>query len=288
MSGFLGGEERFEQLLAHLGRHADARIAHRQHHVRAGNDVDVFGAELDVGGFDVQGAAERHRVARVHREVHHHLADLRGVAANLLQVVARLELEPDLRADQAPHQVLHVRDGGVQVDGLRDRGLPPAERQQLLRETRGPLGGAADLARGPQLFRPFGHDLDQLVAVAEQHGDQVVEVVRDAGGEAADRFHLLRLPQLVLEPIALAQVAGDRGDADHLAVADQHAAVDVDRDANALARHQLRLERAGHAVGAFLDHPRDRGRGSRRRRSIPGRARAALHASSRWPARRRD
>ena len=63
----------------------------------------------------------------------------------------------------------------------------------------------------------FGRRLfDQLVAVTEQHGDQVVEVVGDAGGEAADRFHLLRLAQLGLEPLALAQVARDRGDADHL------------------------------------------------------------------------
>ncbi len=33
--------------------------------------------------------------------------------------------------------------------------------------------------------------------------EQVVEVVRDAAGEPADRLHLLRLPQLLLQPPAL-------------------------------------------------------------------------------------
>ena len=61
-------------------------------------------------------------------------------------------------------------------------------------------------------WTPSKELLDQLVAVAQQHGDQVVEVVRDAGGKAADRLHLLGLAQLILQSIALAQVAGDRGD----------------------------------------------------------------------------
>ena len=237
LSGLLGGEERLEHLLAHLGRHADARITDQQHDVRTGNDVDVLRAELDIGGLDVQRAAEGHRVAGIYREVHHHLPDLGGVAADLLQVAGQREFEPDLRSDQAPHQILHVRNGDVQVDGLRHRRLPPAERQQLLGQTRGALGRTADLAGGAQLFRALRQDLDQLVAVTKQHRDQVVEIVRDAGGQPADCFHLLRLAQLVLEPGALAQVTGNRVDAHHLTVADQHAAVDVDRNANPLARY---------------------------------------------------
>ena len=39
--------------------------------------------------------------------------------------------------------------------------------------------------------------LEQQVGVAEDRGEQVVEVVRDAAGEPADRFHLLRLPELL-------------------------------------------------------------------------------------------
>ena len=35
------------------------------------------------------------------------------------------------------------------------------------------------------------------VRVADDRGEQVVEVVRDAAGEPADRFHLLRLAELL-------------------------------------------------------------------------------------------
>ena len=114
---------------------------------------------------------------------------------------------------------------------VRHRRLAAAEGQQLLRQRRRAIGGAAHFDRGGVQRGVRRRFLDQLVAVAEQHGDQVVEVVRDAGGEAADGLHLLRLAQLGLEPIALAEVARDRGDADDLAVADQHARVHVDRHA---------------------------------------------------------
>ena len=40
--------------------------------------------------------------------------------------------------------------------------------------------------------------LDQELAEAEDHGQEVVEVVRDAAGEAADGLHALRMPQAVL------------------------------------------------------------------------------------------
>ena len=57
----------------------------------------------------------------------------------------------------------------------------------------------------------------------------------------------------VLEPVALAQVAGDRADADHVAVADEHARLHLDRDAIALARHEFGMERARRCLGAVGD-----------------------------------
>ena len=45
------------------------------------------------------------------------------------------------------------------------------------------------------------HDL----GVADDRGQQVVEVVRDAAGQAADRFHLLRVAQLLFEDQPLGQ-----------------------------------------------------------------------------------
>ena len=46
--------------------------------------------------------------------------------------------------------------------------------------------------------------IEHEVRVAGDRREQVVEVVRDAAGEPADRLHLLRLPELVLEQLVLA------------------------------------------------------------------------------------
>ena len=61
--------------------------------------------------------------------------------------------------------------------------------------------------------------VEEQVRVAEDRGQHVVEVVRDAAGEAADRLHLLRLAQLhlaraqrLLGLAPLAHVADPRGE----------------------------------------------------------------------------
>jgi hypothetical protein len=54
---------------------------------------------------------------------------------------------------------------------------------------------AVDLRGGESLF--------QEADVAEHHGEQVVEVVCDAGGELAHRLQPLHLPQGGLDPLAL-------------------------------------------------------------------------------------
>ena len=46
----------------------------------------------------------------------------------------------------------------------------------------------------------------QEIAEADHRGQQVVEIVRDAAGELADRLHLLRLRELGLEVLLLGRV----------------------------------------------------------------------------------
>ena len=43
----------------------------------------------------------------------------------------------------------------------------------------------------------FRDDVQQDIAVADDNGQQVVEIVGDAAGHSADRLHLLGLPQLL-------------------------------------------------------------------------------------------
>ena len=70
----------------------------------------------------------------------------------------------------------------------------------------GALGGAPDFldvgARG-MIRRELA---ERQLRVAGDRGQRVVQIVRDAAGEPADRFHLLRLPQLILEQPAVGDV----------------------------------------------------------------------------------
>ncbi len=45
---------------------------------------------------------------------------------------------------------------------------------------------------------------------ADNRGQQIIEVVRDAAGQLAHRFHLLRLPQCVLTLAVVGDVTADR------------------------------------------------------------------------------
>ena len=97
-----------------------------------------------------------------------------------------------------------------------------------------------------------GSRMPQQLEVAENHHQDVVEVVRDAAGQLADRFHLLRAEQRrarllerVLRGAQLGDVVRDAVDAEDVAVA---IAVDA-------LGHQIRL-RAGRARGHALERHR--------------------------------
>ena len=150
-------------------------------------------------GLDGQPATLRHGVARVDDEVHHDLFHLAGVDAHERMRGLAGHGHDDVFADDAPQHRLDLSERDVQVDDLGLQHLAAAERQHLLGEVGGTHGGAGDLfgIGAPLVFRieRVQHDL----GVADDRGQQVVEVVRDAAGQAADRFHLLRVAQLLFE-----------------------------------------------------------------------------------------
>ena len=111
------------------------------------------------------------------------------------------------------------------VDRLRIDPLAPGERQQLARQRRAALGRELDRLRGARGLRILRRDLLQGMDVAGHDHQQIVEVVRHAAGELAERIHLLGFGELLLQPLerhlrlaALGDVAGDLGKADQLAV----------------------------------------------------------------------
>ena len=49
----------------------------------------------------------------------------------------------------------------------------------------------------------------QKIGVADNDGEQIIEIVGDAAGKLADGLHLLRLYQLFLGALALGQIVDD-------------------------------------------------------------------------------
>ena len=90
------------------------------------------------------------------------------------------------------------------------------EGQEVLDQLGAARGGIVDQARGAlQLGLPL-QARHQSLGIARDHGQHVVEVVRDTAGQLADRVELLRLIQL---PLGVARGGG--------VVIDQHRAGDV-------------------------------------------------------------
>ena len=90
--------------------------------------------------------------------------------------------------DRARLQVLAAGEGEQALDQGRRRGWRPGARRRS--------GGAAV---------GFGRQSPaQQVEVADHRGQQIVEVVRDAAGELAERFELLRFVELGQRALALA------------------------------------------------------------------------------------
>src|SRR5690348_10692698 len=85
--------------------------------------------------------------------------------------------------------------------------LAAAEREQLVGEGAAAFGGAANLLQRRALVLLQIAAAQQQIAVTGDDRKQIVEIVRNTAGEPADRLHLLRLAELLLEPIALAPEA---------------------------------------------------------------------------------
>ena len=93
------------------------------------------------------------------------------------------------------HELAHVAHGADGVDDRRHQRLTPGEHQQLPRELRAGVDGARHgCERRLQRRRALEAPAQQVKVVVEHH-QQVVEVVRNAAGEQAQRLELLRMPQ---------------------------------------------------------------------------------------------
>ena len=149
----------------------------------------------------------------------------------------------------------HILNSVVQVDHPWLGAARPCVREQLLHELGGPPGGPPDLvevvareraARG----RAGGR---RELGAADDHGEQIVEVVGDPARELADRFELLRLQELRLELVLLGHVLQHADRAPGPAqVVELGLAVNATPEDDAVAPRHARLPGEGAGPGVRL------------------------------------
>ena len=95
-----------------------------------------------------------------------------------------------MRATQrTAQQRQQIADDLARIDGADVEVLAPRKRHELLDELGAALTGVARCLELLEHARSLTHLFADQVEIADQHGQQVVEVVRDSGGQAAERFH---------------------------------------------------------------------------------------------------
>ena len=187
-------------------------------------------------------AALAHRVARVDDEIDDDLLELVEVGLDQPEIAPVRDLELDPLADQPPQHHLQFRQHVGELQHLRAQRLAPREREQLTHQTRRAIGVLADLH--DVLERGIGRPVvdQQQIRIADDRGQNVVEVMRDAAGELADRLHLLALREILLQRLLLGGVERDH----------------VGAGALAAARFRRRDEEAHRALALALDRRVDR------------------------------
>ena len=122
--------------------HPLARVVDGEHRVAARRKVDLpFRSDLGRRHFESEQATVGHRIPGVHCEVRKHLLDLTAVGADVDGVARHDGVEVDVLADHPPQKLVHVADDLVQIEDLGLEHLPAAESKELVRESRGALGG---------------------------------------------------------------------------------------------------------------------------------------------------
>ena len=108
----------------------------------------------------------------------------------------------------------------VEIDHRAGRLAFAREGQQVADDARGPFGLGKDGVETAAHRIVERRPMRQPLGPAQDRGERVVQLVRDAGNRLAERRHLLRLEQLVIEIarlvvqlLALADVAHERFDA---------------------------------------------------------------------------
>ena len=199
------------KMRAQLGGHAAAGVADFEEHVVALGQVarEVRVREIaavrthEAGGEGDDAAAVADGLGGVDDEVHHDLPELRGVGQDGRQAGAEIELQHGLLADGDLQEVRGVLHEQGEVEGLDNEAALAGVGEHLAAEVGGAEGGLFNLLERMLDGRTRREVHAREACVAQDAGEEIIEVVRDAPCKHAQALELLRLLQLQLHPLAL-------------------------------------------------------------------------------------
>ena len=209
LADLLGGEERLEHAVQHLLAHAAAGVGDRDQHILARISPPPRPAHrprrgrllaVSIVSVPTPSIASRAFTARFSRALSSWLSSAETRHSPSASTVSTRMLSPRVRRQQ----VGHAGDQLVDLDRLRRQRLAAGEGEQPLGQGGGAFRARAAPRRsgGPCRAAPPTRSA-QPFEIAQDHLKQIVEVVRHAAGELADRLHLLRLAQRFLSLFAL-------------------------------------------------------------------------------------
>ena len=124
------------------------------------------------------------------------MTDLREKIAAALAYQRRIDLGDDER----------FGDDGVEFDRRALVLVAAAKGENLADEVAGALAGTGNgIDKGSRFMAGLEREQREL-GRAHQAGQDVVEIMRDAAGKLADKFHFLGLEELRFDPFLLGQV----------------------------------------------------------------------------------
>jgi hypothetical protein len=190
-------EERLGCLAQRLFVHAFTGVGHAEANVETGlqsGSVAVGNVFRPRGHDDL--AAAFHGVAGVHGEIEQRHFQLVRVGLDRPQRERETHLDPERWAQRPLKQIRHAAHEFGDVDRFLIEFLVSREREHALGQGLASLRALHGVFKQRRAFGVVGQALAQKLETAEHRGQQVVEIMGDAAGELADRFHLLRLTEI--------------------------------------------------------------------------------------------
>ena len=182
-------------------------IGNREQYVCSGEHGWALGCfrfvDRNVLGPDHQRPAIGHRIACIYSKIQDDLFDLSRVRFHRGEIGIRQKRIFDVLTNQTGEHFAHLGDDGVQLKNARLQHLHAAERQQLTGHGNCAVRSFLNLLQAslPKIIHPFL--IDEQIAVASDHREQIVEVVRHAARESAYGLHLVRLAESLFELLLL-------------------------------------------------------------------------------------